>query len=551
MTIVLVYASGISTARATDYDDLIQKGKAEMEGAAAQEGAIATREKMQIVINQYQEAANIFREAEQKDPINPLAWFWRGVVYNRIGQVIENFNKDKCKDERGAPVAFCTALDQIYRAKSLGMNSHQQPTFPIQLAFALFKTGQLLEAKRTIDQFLSAGSNTDAAQKLRPDAENLRNEIERNINAAKNAKKKIHICGDAPKSFVTSVTPPASNVKDLLKTGEKVTQPSCPIGTIQSQYLKSITTGFGYNGNVIPLGNGLSLPPGFPHKDAFFEESTLNLEADWYFYHPVGSHGLVDKLAATYLGIHDAYIDLSKANTLIQTGGLSYCHCFSEKTCGGFQVGDAWLRSDTKNLSNILSLQPNVSYAESPELTTKLSYSAIRYDYSITPKQFLAVQDGFGQQLAIEQTWAHSISDGVWSPDVTITAKYLHQWFVTEGIVGDKQRNDSFVKVDWCIFKADGVCAMLRSVNLLALYEYRHDGYENVTFPALKDGTTFKRQDDTHIVDVRITFKLLYDEQVTNRLEAVLDYQSNINDSNIATDEYDQPRFMASLKVNF
>ena len=127
----------------------------------------------------------------------------------------------------------------------------------------------------------------------------------------------------------------------------------------------------------------------------------------------------------------------------------------------------------------------------------------------------------------------------------------MHQWFVTEGIVGDKQRDDPFVKVDWCIFKADGVCAMLRSVNLAALYEFRHEQYENVTFPALKNGTKLKRRDDTHIVDVALALKLLYDEQVTNRLEVVLDYQSNINDSNIATNEYEQPRFMASLKVNF
>ena len=129
-----------------------------------------------------------------------------------------------------------------------------------------------------------------------------------------------------------------------------------------------------------------------------FSRSTLNLEADWHFYHPSGFHGLVDKLAASYLGIHDAYIDLSAANTLIQTGGLSYCHCFNENTCGGFQVRDAWLRNDTKNLSNILSLQPSVSYAESPELTSKFRYSAIRYDYSIRPKQSLAIQDGFGNK---------------------------------------------------------------------------------------------------------------------------------------------------------
>ena len=537
MTIVLVFVSSISVARATGYDDLIKNGDAEMRSADESARAIATREEMQKVINQYQKAANTFRQAEEMKPMEPLAWFWRGMIYNRIGQVIKKFNKDKCKDERGAPAAFCTALDEINHAQSLGMKPAKQPTLLIQLAFALFNTGQLLEAKSTIDLFLSLGIGTE---ELQAQARNLQNDIGKQIKAVQEEKQKIYICGTAPKPFVT----PAPGV-------------SCPTGTIQSQYLKSITTGFGYNGNVIPLGNGLPLPPGFPHKDAFFEESTLNLEADWFFYHPGGSQGLVDKLAATYIGVHDAYIDLSAGNTLLQTAGLSYCHCFSEKTCGGFEVKDAWLRSDTKNISNILALQPSVSYAESSELTTKLSYSAIRYDYSMTPKQSLANQDGFGHQLAIEQTWAHSISDGVWSPDVTITAKYLHQWFVTEGIVGDKQRDDPFIKVDWCIFKADGVCAMLRSVNLAAVYEYRHDGYENVTFPTLKNGTKFKREDDTHLVDVALTFKLFYDEkllsdeQVTSRLEAVLEYQSNINDSNIATNEYDQPRFIASLKVNF
>jgi len=548
MTIVLVFTSSISAAGATDYDDLIQKGNAEMQTAAARENSIRTREQMQAVIHQYLDAANTFRQAEELKPTKPLAWFWRGIVYNRIGQVIKNFNQDKCKDERGAPAAFCIALDEINQAQSLGMNSHNEPTFLIQLSFALFKTGQVVAAKSTIDQFFLADIHTEA---LLVQARNLQKKIQEKLDDIKKEKRKIHVCGDAPKPWVIPLTTPAPIGKNVLKAGEKVTQPSCPTGTSQSQYFKSVTTGFGYNGNVLALGHGLPLPSGFSHQGAFFEESTLNLEGDWFFYHSGGSEGLVDKLSATYIGIHDAYLDESAANTFIQTGGLSYCHCFSEKTCGGFQVKDAWLRSDTKNLSNILSLQPSLSYAETPELTTKLSYSTIRYDYSITPKQPLANQDGFGYQLAIEQTWAHWINDGVWSPDVTITSKYLHQWFVTEGIVGDKQRDDAFVKVDWCIFKADSACAMLRSVNLAVLYEYRRDAYENVTFPALKDGTKFKRQDDTNIVDVAISFKMLYDEVLKNRLEAVLDYQTTINDSNVSTNEYDQPRFIASLKVNF
>jgi tetratricopeptide (TPR) repeat protein len=273
MTIALVFACSISTACATEYDNLILKGAAEARKAADLEGSIGTREEMQVVINQYQNAADTFREAEEQVPTNPLAWFWRGVVYNRIGQVIKEFNKKNCKEERGAPAAFCTALDEINHAKSLGMNSYGQPTFLIQLAFALFKTGQLLEAKGTIDQFLSLGIGTE---ELLAQARQLRKDIGDKISDLKNEKAKIHICGNGPKAFVTPA-PAASDGKDSSKTGETVTQSSCPTGTIQSQYLKSITTGFGYNGNVIPLGNGLPLPPEFPHKDAFFEESTYCL----------------------------------------------------------------------------------------------------------------------------------------------------------------------------------------------------------------------------------------------------------------------------------
>ena len=106
ITVILVFASSISAARAAGYYDLIKNGKAEMESADEKARAIATREEMQAVINSY-EAANTFRQAEEMEPTIPLAWFWRGVIYNRIGQVINKFNKDKCKDQRGAPAAFC------------------------------------------------------------------------------------------------------------------------------------------------------------------------------------------------------------------------------------------------------------------------------------------------------------------------------------------------------------------------------------------------------------------------------------------------------------
>jgi hypothetical protein len=77
MIIVLVFASSIPAACATDYDGLILKGTSEVQRAADREASIATREEMQVVINQYQEAANTFCESEEKDSTKPLAWFWR------------------------------------------------------------------------------------------------------------------------------------------------------------------------------------------------------------------------------------------------------------------------------------------------------------------------------------------------------------------------------------------------------------------------------------------------------------------------------------------
>jgi hypothetical protein len=275
------------------------------------------------------------------------------------------------------------------------------------------------------------------------------------------------------------------------------------------------------------------------------------LEGDWFFYHKDGIDDLVDKLAATYAVIHDAYDGLSSANTLAQAAGINYCRALNVRTCFGLQLNDTWLRSDTKNISNTLAFVPSFSYAETPELMTQVSYSITRSDYSMTPRIRLAFLDGFTHQVAIQQTWAHTLGQGQWSPQVSITGKYAHQWTLTDGIVGDRQRDNPLLKTEWTIFQAGDLCSLVRSVTLAASYEYRHDHYENATFPTLTSANKFKRSDDTHLVGVALSVKLWYDEVLKNRLEAILQYQSTTNDSNVAAKAYDQPRFIASLKVNF
>jgi hypothetical protein len=517
----------------------MDKGYAELEAASAQTTLLnaaaeahdvpKARELFQAILATYRRALDDFETAARVDASNPNPPFFRGVTFNRIGELIERYNEKLPASERGGPKSFCAAINEINRSKKLGMTSEKNPAFLVELAAAFLATGDSVKAKETAVEFLSAGVS-DAV--LRDRALALKSKAEERILLS-GKPEPIHICGKAPKPIVVTGKPSGANPD------------------MQSQFLKSITTGVGYDGNVSHLARRTRLPATTPHKDAFFNESALNLESDWFFHRHTGADDLVDKLAATYAVVHDVYGDFSSANSLIQTAGMSYCRAITSDACAGLVLRDTWIRDDSKTIANLFVLQPSFLYAESTDLTTQFSYSLTRSDFSISPKSPLAVQDGFTHQIAIQQTWSHALGQGSWWSQVAVTAKYAHQWTGTDGIVADKERDNVLIKTDWLVFKATDACAFVRSVSLGASYEYRDDIYDNATFPTLTAAQRFRRHDNSNLVDVALTVKLWYDEELRNRLEAVLEYQSTINDSNVSTKAYDQPRAIASLKINF
>lgn len=539
IAIMLLVAANLAARGANAYQAWMDKGYAALEAARAQTALLDAaasahdeanaRTLFQAILAQYRRALEDFENAAQADASNPNPWFFRGVTFNRIGELIQRYNEGMPARERGAPQAFCAAVREINRSIGLGMTTEQNPAFLVELAAALLASGDNVEARDAADRFLAS---SEADPTLRERAIALKQKAEANILANKKIEP-IHICAKAPKPVVIPGKPAA-------------TSPD-----VQSQFLKSITTGVGYNGNVTQLARGSALPPTTPHKGAFFNESALNLESDWFFHHQDGADDLVDKLAATYLLVHDAYDDLSSANSLIQKVGINYCRAISTNACAGVQLNDTWIRDDSITLSNLLALQPSFSYATSPDLTTQVSYAITRSDFSKTPKEPLAVLDGFSHQVAIQETWSHALGEGQWWPQIAITGKYAYQWTESDGIVGDKERDNALLKTEWAIFRAGDLCSFIRSVALSASYEYREDTYDNATFPSLTASRRFKRHDTTHLIDVALVFKLWYDENLKNRLEAVLQYQSTTNDSNVATKAYDQPRVIASVKVNF
>ena len=541
LTTVLALALELnpSVRASSAYQTSMDKGYVELEAAKAKTPLLDTAAKahdleharvlFQEVLATYRRALEDFDAAAQADASNPAPLFFRGATLNQIGELIQQYNETLPARERGAPQSFCAAVRAINKSIELGMTSGKNPNLLVELAAAFFATGDLVKTKETVDRFLSSDV-TDVSLRLR--AEDLRNKAEKKILASKEPEP-IHICGKTPKPVVVPGQPDSAHP------------------TVQSQFLKSIATAVGYDGNVSHLARGIALPPGTPHKGAFFNESGLSLEGDWFFHRQVGADELVDKLAATYAAVHDAYDDFSSANSLIQKVSVGYCRAIDTKACAGLALRDTWIRDDSKTLSNLLVAQPTFVYAESPDLATQISYSLTRSDFSITPRNPLAVQDGFTHDVSIQQAWSHTLGTGSWWRQAGVTARYSHQWTGSDGIIADRQRDDVFVKTDWIVFAATDTCSFVRSVNLAASYEYRDDRYDNATFPTLTAAQRFRRHDNTNLVDVALTTKLWYDEDLKNRLEAVLEYQSTINDSNVSTKAYDQPRLIASLRVNF
>jgi hypothetical protein len=134
---------------------------------------------------------------------------------------------------------------------------------------------------------------------------------------------------------------------------------------------------------------------------------------------------------------------------------------------------------------------------------------------------------------------------------LAVTGQYGQEWTTTDGIVGDRQRENPLVKVEWIIFGARDYCSFVRSVTLTSSYEYRHDEYYNATFPDLSAANRYKRRDDTHLGEFALSIKMWYDEKVKNRLEAILDYKWTTDNSNVPAKSFDDPRFAALLKFNF
>jgi tetratricopeptide (TPR) repeat protein len=484
-----------------------------------------------------EQALELFKSAEDYAPQDRRkhAVFFEGVALIEKGNAIVVYNRASKYLKRGAPRTFCNALHEIERSMALGMTPEVNPALWFELGLALMGTGDYEEGIRVLDLFDSPQGNPTQQEQSKI-AKNLKDTAQKTIDAGKNI---------APSILATCDT---ALIPIKAPTREDKEAPSAE--QTESQIKWSLTTGGGYDGNVTQLGRGLPLPEGLPGKGAAFNETTLSLEGDWFVHHKDGESDLVDELTTNYAIIHDAYDDHSDSNTLSQTGIISYCHAINKKMCMGSQIGDTWLRDDKQNLSNTLAPQASLGYQEFDRLSGKIGYT-LSWNKYFTPSTSLTRLDGFTNRIAIQQRFIAIQEYRNWSPGLAVTGQYGQEWTTTDGIVGDRQRENPAVIVEWVIFRAPNNCSFIRRATLTTSYEYRHDEYENATFPDLDAANRYKRQDDTHLAEFALSIKMWYDEKVRNRMEAILDYKWKTDNSNVPEKSFDDPRFVAALKFNF
>ena len=519
--------------------DLLQQGEAErlqgdgyIESEHFREAVVHLDKALALdkaALSAFQAAESAFQGKPGEAPKNAV--FFQGVALNEMGQATVDYNLAIVNPKLGAPKEFCAAIHSIERSIKLGMTPEGNPALYFELGWALIGANDFENGVRQLDRFLG-DKPIDPSLKAR--AEQLRSFAKDQIKEAR-----------------ASATPPVCGKPILPKNPPTDPKEQAPSVQNESPFMAWVVTGIGYDWNVTKLGRTLPVPPTLHGKGAFFNESNLSLEQDWFFYHKSCSNILIDKLAMSYAVIHDAYDEHSSLNNLGQTALITYCRAVRRNWCLGFQTGDTWLRDDTQNLSNTLAFGPNVTFAESDRLATQLSYVVVWSTY-FTPSTALTTLDGFTYRISLLQSWALVQRNGeTWSPLLTLTAQFGHEWTSTEGVVGDRQRDNPLIKLDWSVFKALDYCSFVRSITLSSSYEFRHDQYNNATFPSLTAADRFKRRDDTQLVGIALSVKMIYDEIMRNRLEALVEFKYATDDSNVPADAFDDPRILASVKLNF
>jgi len=437
--------------------------------------------------------------------------------------------------------AYCAAIEKIESLRAVGYHNAEM-TFALGQALvsssdprsAVFKEGIDLLGKYINEAINSGHPETFINFTI---ANRLKEEAEKN---ATNVPKKNEDKNEQP-----------NRAKCPMPLSVKTELP----------FVISLSSAIGYNDNVITLGRGQSLPLGASGKGSVYNESSLSLGHDFSFSHPSPSSKtgwLADQLSLSYVFIADTFAEFPERDTLLNTVLGSYQRSFTPHFAGLLKISDQWLYLDQSLVSNIFTAQEALVVNLNARLKTLLSYYLIRTDGFVDSTTPLNDPDGFIHRLEIAQSWV-AVQDKIdFSPKLTLSVQYGHEWDEPNGITGQFQRNDLQGKIEYKAFRAQEQCSFIRAVTASFSETWRSDGYVPTALAHSTCGDACARSDDTHQLSFALSISMWYDEYLKNagvpeasRMEAYFQYRYTTRDSNVQFNGYNQNLFLASLKLNF
>jgi hypothetical protein len=339
----------------------------------------------------------------------------------------------------------------------------------------------------------------------------------------------------------------------------------CPMpipGRTELPFKASILSGIGYNDNFIALGRGQPLPSGTAQKNSLFNESTFSLSRDFSLSHPSSlskkTGWLADKLSLSYVFTADTFEDLPEQDRVLQTVLGSYLRALTPHVASLLKVSDQWLYIDRNISSNLFTTQQGLVLTFNTRCQTLISYYLIRTD-GFAPSTPANNPDGFTHRAELAQTYV-LVQDkkNNYSPVLTLTGQYGHEWTLAAGEAQRLQRDDLLGKIEWKAFRARDPNSFVRGVTIAVSDRWRPDRYTHATFSSSTTTGLFARSEDTDVADFAVSIPMWHDRYMgnagfpdANRLEATLDYHYTTRDSNVLPKNYDQNFCLVSLKLNF
>src|SRR5262249_10568717 len=147
---------------------------------------------------------------------------------------------------------------------------------------------------------------------------------------------------------------------------------------------------------------------------------------------------LSDRLSLKYLFTSDTFFDLPDSDRLLHTFAGSYHRAFTPNVGGLIKVSDQLLYITQSPASNIFSAQHALVLDFNARWKSLLSYYLIRTD-GLSPVIPLNNPDGFTHRIEMAQIWVVRQDRWDFTPILTLTGQYAHEWDQPNGIAGQFQ----------------------------------------------------------------------------------------------------------------